>query len=114
MSPSRSEPAVLNINRKEITMTYTKPALILAAMAIPTVALAELAPGTALGTEQAEIIAELEAQGYVVQEIEVEDGMFEVEATLDGALYEIEVDLSTGEVAEIELEDGDDDDDDDA
>ena len=92
-------------------MTYTRSALILAAVAIPAVALAELAPGAQVGTEEASIIAALEAEGYIIQDSETEDGMLEVEASLGGTLYEIEVDLSTGEVAEIELEDEDEDND---
>lgn len=90
-------------------MTLTKKTLILGAMLAPTIALAELAPGDAAGTSEAEILAFLEAEGYTIEEVETEDGMLEVEALLAGMQYEIEVDLGTGQIAEIEAEDEDDD-----
>jgi spore cortex formation protein SpoVR/YcgB (stage V sporulation) len=94
-------------------MTFKTPALIFSTLAAPTLAFAGLSLGDQLGTEEAKILAALEAEGYVIQETEAEEGEFEVEALLDGVLYEIEIDLNTGEVVEVELEDDDDDDDDD-
>jgi hypothetical protein len=93
-------------------MTLKTPALLLTAFAAPTIAFAGLMPGAQVGTDEAAILAALEAEGYVIQETETEDGEFEVEAMLDGMLYEIEIDLSTGEITEVELEDDEDDDDD--
>ncbi len=95
--------------------TATKAA-ILALITAPTVAFAQLSPGDVVGTQEADILAFLEAEGYTVQETETEGNMLEVEVMLDGAAFEIEVDLTTGQIAEIEAEDEDDDeaDDDDA
>ena len=87
--------------------TATKAA-ILALIAAPTVALAQLSPGDVAGTEEADILAFLEAEGYTIQETETEGDMLEVEVMLDGAAFEIEVDLTTGQIAEIEAEDEDD------
>lgn len=67
--------------------------------------------GERLGVEETEIRAALEAQGYVVHEIEFEDGEIEAEVTLDGQEYEIEM-AADGTITEIEAEDDDDDDDD--
>ena len=55
----------------------------------------------------------MEAEGAIIDEIEREDGMIEVEYTLDGTMFELEIDPSTGTVVEVELEDEDDEDDDD-
>lgn len=93
-------------------MTFVKNSLIICAIAAPTLAIAEVAPGDMVGSDEAGIITLLEGQGYEVLESEVEDGIFEVEAMLDGAEVEIEVDLATGLVAEVEME-GDEDDADD-
>lgn len=92
--------------------TYTKP-LILAALLCPTIAFAQIGVGDVAGADEAQILAFLEAEGYTVQEVETEGLELEVEAMLDGVLYEIEVDLETGQIAEIEAEDGDSDEDED-
>ncbi len=92
--------------------TYAKPAL-LAALLCPTLAIAQIEVGDVAGTEEAQILAFLEADGYTIQEVETEGTELEVLAMLDGALFEIEVDLETGQIAEIEAEDDDDTDEDD-
>ena len=91
-------------------MNYSKSVL-LAALLIPGVALAQINAGQELGTSQNAIQAELEARGYTVIEFEIEDDEIEVEASLDGQIFEFEISPTTGQVVEIELE-GDDDDDD--
>lgn len=91
---------------------FTKPAL-LAALLCPTIAFAQVGVGDVAGTDEAQILAFLEAEGYTIQETEIEGPELEVEAMLDGMLYEIEIDLETGQIAEIEAEDDDDQDDDD-
>ena len=78
---------------------------------LPLAAFANLAVGNSLGTTEAEVVAALEAEGYEIIEVEVEDGEIEVEYMVDGQLFEVEVDASTGMIAELELEDEDDDDD---
>lgn len=90
----------------------TKTSLMLTALLIPGIAVANAQLGDTAGTTDADIRAYLEAQGYVIEETETEGGMLEVEALLNGTAFEIEVDLSTGLVAEIEREDEDDDEDD--
>lgn len=92
--------------------TYTKP-LILAALLCPTIAFAQIGVGDLAGAEEAQILAFLEAEGYTIQEVETEGLELEVEAVLDGVLYEIEVDLETGQITEIEAEDADSDEDED-
>ena len=91
--------------------THAKPAL-LAALLCPTLAFAQIEVGDMAGTDEAQILAFLEADGYTIQEVETEGTELEVEAMLDGVLFEIEIDLETGLIAEIEVEDEDDDGDD--
>lgn len=69
--------------------------------------------GDTLGTDQAAIQSALEAEGFTISEIEIEDGEIEFEVTRDGAELEISVAADSGVVTEIELEDADGDDDDD-
>ena len=80
-------------------------AILFAALAIPVSALAAVSVGDAVGTDDDAIRAKLEAAGYVVDEIEREDGEIEVEASLDGREVEIEISSDTGTVLEMELED---------
>jgi len=92
----------MNLNRK------LKTQVLVAAMgiaALPIVAQAALTEGTLVGTSETEIRAALETEGFVVTEIESEDGEIEVEATLDGQEYEIGLSAETGEVLEIEQDD---------
>lgn len=71
----------------------------------PALAMANISVGDTVGTNEAEIRAVVEAQGYTVTEIEIEDGEIEVEVLLDGVETELVVDMTTGVVTEIELED---------
>lgn len=87
-----------------------KPAL-LAALIVPGIAIAGVDIGQTLGTSEADVRLALTDMGYVVQEIEIEDGEIEADVMLDGVAYEVEVSMDTGLVIEIELEDDDDDDD---
>lgn len=69
----------------------------------------EAAPlGAVLGTTEADVRAALEAKGFTVAEIEMEDGEIEADVKLDGKSYEIEVDAKTGKITETELEEDDD------
>jgi hypothetical protein len=57
---------------------------------------------------EAEIVAQLEAKGYQVREIEREDDdELEVYAVSEGQLYELEIDARSGEILEMEREDDD-------
>jgi len=76
-----------------------------ALIAVPLVAYAGLSMGDRVGITDEEIRSSLESQGYVVIEIERESDEIEAEVTLNGVEYEIELDPSTGQVSEIELED---------
>ena len=70
-----------------------------------------VAVGDTVGTDVEEIRSKLEAEGYTVTEIEIEDGEIEVEYVVDGQEYEITMSGETGQVLEVELEDDDEDDD---
>lgn len=83
-------------------------ALATVAVMVPTIALASVSVGDLLGTTEMDVRSNLETAGYVVDEIELEDGELEAYATLDGVLYEIAVAADTGAILEIELEDEDD------
>ena len=72
---------------------------------------AAVSVGDALGTSEAEVRAALEAQGYVVEEIELKAGTLEVEAAMDDKEVEFVVGLQSGSVTEAETEDADDDND---
>ncbi len=91
----------------------SKLAVLCAAIAIPASALAAVSVGETVGTSDEEIRAKLEAAGYMVDEIEREDGEIEVEASLDGRSFEIEIAPDSGIVVEMELEDEEDERDDD-
>lgn len=96
-------------------MTYdmTKLTVLAAAIAaVPALAFAQLSLGDTIGTEDSAIRAALEAQGAEVLEIELEDGVIEVEYLLEGTEYEATLDQN-GVVAELERDDDKDDEDDD-
>ncbi len=76
--------------------------------AAPALALANVGLGEKLGTDEADIRAALEAQGYVVEEIEFEDGEIEVELSKDGVETELVLNNVDGTVTAIELEEDDD------
>ncbi len=88
-------------------MTNAKLAL-LAGLLVPGVALAQINVGDTMGVTDAEILSTLEAEGYRVLEIEMEDGEIEVEAIRDGQMFEIEIAADTGLILEIKLDDEDD------
>jgi hypothetical protein len=82
---------------------------LLASLLLPGFALAQVNAGDILGTEEVAINASLEAQGYVVTGFEAEDDEIEVDVTLDGIAYEIEISSQDGTVLEVELDEVDDD-----
>lgn len=86
----------------------TKPAL-LAALMIPGAAIAAINVGDTAGTSPEAITAALAAQGYEVLKIETDDGEYEVDARLNGTLFEIEVARASGMVTGIEMDDDGDD-----
>lgn len=91
------------------TKTFSIP--LLAGLIFAAPVLANVSVGDRLGTEDAQILTALEAQGYQVEEIEREDGEIEAEVMKDGVEYEITLAQDTGEILEIETDadDGDDD-----
>jgi len=93
-------------------MTKTTLATAAALIALPAFAFAQLAPGTQVGTDEADIRAMLEAEGFQIEEIEFEDGEIEVEYLFEGAEYEMTL-SPDGVVVSVELEDEEDDDDED-
>lgn len=96
------------------TITNLKAGLLaasLAAVSVPSIA-AALSAGDTAGTTETDIRAVLEAEGYDIKGFEYEDDEIEVEAMLDGKLFEIEISPKTGVIMEVELDDDDDDDDD--
>lgn len=74
----------------------------------PAIAASAPTVGDVLGTDEATIRTTLEAQGYVVDEFENEDGEIEVEVALNETEMEIKIDAETGAVLEIESDDDDD------
>lgn len=76
-------------------------------------ALAAVSVGDRLGTTEADIRAALSAQGYVVEEIETENGELEAEVTLDGQELDVVVDAQSGLVLEVEPDGPDEDETDD-
>ena len=70
----------------------------------PALASANISVGDTVGTDEAEIRTMVEAQGYTVQDIEIEDGEFEVEVLMDGVESELAIDMVTGMVTEIETD----------
>jgi hypothetical protein len=79
---------------------------IIAAVALPLgVALAAMQEGDHAGKNANEIADFLSKQGYVVEEIEVEDGKLEANVVLDGKEYEIYIDPETGNIVKIEEDD---------
>ncbi|NOD96834.1 hypothetical protein GS610_06390 [Ruegeria sp. HKCCD6228] len=74
----------------------------------PVLALANVGLGDKLGTSEADIRAALEAQGYQIEEIEIEGGKIEVELIKDGVETELVLSDTDGVVTAIELEEDDD------
>ncbi|MFA3917320.1 PepSY domain-containing protein [Ruegeria hyattellae] len=77
--------------------------------ATPVLVLANVSLGDKLGTDEAAIRSAMEAQGYVVEEIEFENGEIEVELVKDGVETELVLSKSDGVVTAIEIEDENDD-----
>lgn len=70
----------------------------------PAVSLAQVSVGSVLGTTLLDVLTGLEGEGYTVVELELNRDHIEAKAILDNRKYEIEVDLQTGKVREIELD----------
>lgn len=68
------------------------------------IALAAVSVGDTLGTTEDDVRAALTSQGYMVEEIETEDGEIEAEVSMDGQEMEVVVDAQTGQVLEMELD----------
>lgn len=95
-------------------MTNSFKAALLATALVPGFAFAQ-SFGDTLPVDEDALRAELQAQGYTIDEIETEDGEIEVTVTRDGTSYELELEGGSGTITEIELlsAGGDDDEDDD-
>lgn len=63
--------------------------------------------GDIVGVTESDIRTNLTNSGYLVESIEFDDDEIEIEATLDGLVYEIELSSTTGSVIEIEQENTD-------
>ena len=82
--------------------------LVLAGVMAPSLAMAGFTLGDTLPSTEEALRAELSGQDFVVEEVEIDDGMLEVEATKDGIEYELVIKPDTGEIVEIEQERDDD------
>ncbi|MFS4582922.1 PepSY domain-containing protein [Phaeobacter sp. C3_T13_0] len=82
---------------------------LVATLAVPGVAFAEINIGDEIGVSETAIRATLEAQGYTISEVETEDGEIEVEADIAGQSFEIEVSSETGMVLAVNEDDDDED-----
>jgi len=87
--------------------------LLATATLVPTIALAGVSIGDAVGSTEAEIRTHFETQGYKIEEIEIEEDEIEVEATLDGLSMEFEIAAENGTVVAVEVDENEADDDDD-
>ena len=75
----------------------------------PASAAAQFSLGDTLGTDAATIRAAVKAQGYVIEEIEQEDGEIEVEVLKDGVETKIVLNMVDGTIIGMELEEDDND-----
>lgn len=82
-------------------------ALSVAFVSLPALAFAQLTLGEPLGVQEDAIRAALMENGAEVIEIEIDGDEIEVEYTLDGVSYEVELDPATGVIVALELEDDD-------
>ena len=57
------------------------------------------------------LLAELETQGYDLTELADASGEVEVSVMIDGVAIEVEIDLASGDITDIDMEDDADDDD---
>lgn len=76
-------------------------------------AFAAVTVGDKVGTTEEDIRAALTDEGYVVEEIETENGEVEAEVSRDGQEIEVVVDGESGLILEMELEEADKDEDED-
>lgn len=111
---------ISNLQRnKDMKNTITNHKKIIAGLTAVTIAMtsafafAKLEKGTSVGKTESEIRFALEKQNYKVKEIELEDGVYEVEVIFENQEMELEIDPNSGLILEVELEGDDDDDDDD-
>ncbi len=93
-------------------MTYPAIIALIAGMSLPAYALAgetshEL-DDQFLGHTLQEVATSLEDKGYTIESTEAEDDELEVEINRDGESLEVEVDLASGTVTEVESEHDDD------
>lgn len=73
--------------------TILKPLVILAALGLTAgPVLASDDHTRAAGIDRAAVTEKLQAEGYEVRKIEMEDGLIEVYATREGARYELKLD----------------------
>ncbi|QFT31434.1 hypothetical protein FIV00_13150 [Labrenzia sp. THAF82] len=88
--------------------------IVTASFALPTGgAIAAVTVGDKVGTTEEDIRAALTDEGYVVEEIEIENGEVEAEVSRDGQEIEVVVDGESGLILEMELEETDKDEDED-
>lgn len=82
------------------------PAMIAGTLIVaPAAAFAAPMVGDMLGKSETDIRTALEQQGLIVDEIEMEDGVFEVEVADNGEDFEFEVDAATGQIIKIDKDD---------
>ena len=74
----------------------------LIAGAVPAAAFAAVAVGDKIGVSDEEIRSALEAEGYILEEIEREDGEIEAEVVLNGTEFEITIDPENTNYADTE------------
>lgn len=89
-------------------MTKTLVSSLSALVLVPAAAFAVPAVGDTVGTTAEEITNNLQAAGYEVREIELDDDELEALIVADAQLFELEVSPQTGLITEVELEDDDD------
>lgn len=89
-------------------MTKTLVSSLSALVLVPSAAFAVPVVGDTVGTTAEEITNNLQAAGYEVREIELDDDELEALIVADGQLFELEVSPQTGLITEVELEDDDD------
>ncbi|WP_269581309.1 PepSY domain-containing protein [Roseibium sp. Sym1] len=89
--------------------TFKSPALTLFSatglLASTGIALAAVSVGDTLGNTEDDVRAALSSLGYMVEDIETEDGEIEAEVLMDGQEMDVVVDARSGQVLEMELED---------
>lgn len=95
------------IASRDPPIRLTTTLLLLALAAAPTgraVAQMDL-QGIELGTTIGQVASRLEALGYFVTEMELDDGAIEAEILIEGVEFEVQVDPETGLVTSVEEDD---------